>query len=671
MQESTNITDSIELEIEKEREIQYIEDVYIAVFFDGTSNNMVQKMYFNGYFNKLKKKDDLISDENINKEHTQIKEYIEKKEELVKLKLYYQQLSANHYSNNFEYENIIKDLNNEIKEIDEKLIIINQETQINYEALDKSVKKANEDVNETSGYSNIGILYSLFNKDFPQKPINDGVKAKDHYLTHHLYVEGAGATDITNPLKSNVNGLGFGLGLTGVTALVSKAIKHVSEYIESVKSNFSNKTTLHFYIFGFSRGATCSRLFSHLLTRSKDSLLKREHEFKDFLGNKYFKNDRLLFLEDFKNRKKVEVSFLGIYDTVVSIGLLKQKDGWTDPAGKIYQLAPNYKNNWHYLNAQEYGMSINNDIKNVCHICALDEFRENFALTNVGFKVPNNAIEIFIPGCHSDVGGGYVDKDEPEIILHKETKKYNKTIKTKINFTFPHKNALENTNTELSNSDINNSNDYWGYMSLKSFEKLGWICNNENNLVDNNLRKTNKPHTIRSIEEDNILLKHIKFKRHVKRGYSDIPLAMMHKRCINKTGYNFFKEIIGEFAYSSHSLFLKRIGDQMMKLVDNQNGERIWYYPNKDYCSDDYKKLRFNFLHFTSVGRIAHFNNPDKDDETKIMEIDGANFGNKPNYDLNGLLCRITYHGDEIVEDDEYYSGVHYLYELGDSILNN
>lgn len=665
MKEPTNITDSIELKIEKEQEIQYIEDVHIAIFFDGTGNNMVQKMYFNGYFNELKKKDDLISDKTINEEYEQIKEFIEKKRKLENLKLYYQQLSTNQYPNNFKYVKIIQDLNNDIKIIDEKLLKINQETQINYEVLEKSVKKANEDVNETSGYSNISILYSLFDKDFPQKPIN-GVKAKSNYLTHHLYVEGAGATDISNPLKSNVNGLGFGLGLTGVTALVSKAIKHVTKYIESVKSNFSNNTTLHFYVFGFSRGATCSRLFSHLLTRGKDSLLKkREHEFKEFLGNKYFKNDRLIFLEDFKKRNKIEVNFLGIYDTVVSIGLLKQKDGWTDPAGKIYQSAPNYKNNWHYLNAQEYGMSINNKIKDVCHICALDEFRENFALTNVGLKVPNNAIEIFIPGCHSDVGGGYVDKDEPEIILHKETEKNKKTIKTKINFTFPHINALENTFINSSNSNINNSNDYWGYMSLKSFEKLGWICNNKYDLKE---IAVTQAHTIRSIENDGVLLKHIKFKRHVKRGYSDIPLAMMHKRCINKIEYNFFKKITGEFAYSSHGDFLGKIGDEMMKLVDQANGKRQWYYPGNGYCSKDYRKLRFNFLHFTSVGRIAHFNNPDKDNETKIMEIDPANFGNKPNYDLNGLLCRITYHGDNIVENDEYNSGIHYLYELGKSI---
>ena len=46
-------------------------------------------------------------------------------------------------------------------------------------------------------------------------------------MYHNIYVEGAGAYDVANGSTSNINGLGFGLGKTGVTALVSKAIKEI------------------------------------------------------------------------------------------------------------------------------------------------------------------------------------------------------------------------------------------------------------------------------------------------------------------------------------------------------------------------------------------------------------------------------------------------------------
>ena len=45
-------------------------------------------------------------------------------------------------------------------------------------------------------------------------------------------------------------------------------------------------------------------------------------------------------------------------------------------------------------------------VLNTCHICALDEFRANFALSDIG-KAADDNIELFLPGCHSDIGGGY------------------------------------------------------------------------------------------------------------------------------------------------------------------------------------------------------------------------------------------------------------------------
>ena len=655
---------------------QIIKDVYVAVFFDGTGNNMVQKMYFNDrIINTPKsKKEKPTSSKGVEEEYDEISReskdkeewgLIERKKEAQNRQAFAAQMIASNYGFSNYYIDEYEEATKVIQECDDKLEQLNVETKIGIDDISKAMYKVSNPKDEkeekltNEGYSNVAILYSLFNKKFPMS--GDDNKENGSYIVKSLYIEGAGATDISESLKSNTNGLGFGLGLTGVTALVSKAVRYVTNYVNSIIKD--QDTKFHFYVFGFSRGSTCARLFSYLLTRDKNEKLnKREHEFKDFLPT-YFDeaSGRLKFLEDY--REKITVEFLGIYDTVASIGLLKQKDGWSDPLGVTYKEMPNYKNNWHFLNVQEYGLGIckdKNKLKEVCHICALDEFRENFALTNIGKEVPSNAIEILIPGCHSDVGGGYVNRsEEPATILHKECKRNGKKIKTLVNFTFPHENATKKqyiTTTEsVAPKDCMP-------MSLDAFEELGWIKKNTIGKIND---QKYEACTLSAIENEGFFFNHIKFKRCVLRGYSDIPLAMMHKRCCDKVGAQFFEEIIDEFSYKKHERLLSEIGEEMIKLVDENNNQRIWYYPDNSYTSDYYKKLRFNYLHFTSTGRIAHFNRPFSKD-SDFVEFEGANFGNKPNFSVDGLLCRITYHGDDSNNEvNSWDKHVHYLYEIG------
>ena len=195
------------------------------------------------------------------------------------------------------------------------------------------------------GFSNVAILYSAYN---PQPK-------KTNCKTYKIYIEGSGARDITNnnvlESESNLNGLGFGLGNTGVVALVSKAVYYVNNYIESIKNTFSAKVEIHFNVFGFSRGSSCSRLFSYLVTRNNGKTLGiREKEFADFYAkglyiyNNKEKIKRLHFLDNYNKT----VDFLGIYDTVVSIGFLLQKDGYVNP------LAIGYKNKITGLHADNY-----------------------------------------------------------------------------------------------------------------------------------------------------------------------------------------------------------------------------------------------------------------------------------------------------------------------------
>lgn len=687
---------------------QQLNDIYIAVFFDGTSNNMVRQMYVSednkercalekekkelrSKIGRLKSQsevsddkvnkevkeaeariaeiDQILKEQESNKEYDKVQELRKERRELI---LYKHSIAHNAPY----YGDIAQELyvtNNKIAKIENELEKINAYNKITTKQLSQA---------RTKGYSNVAILYSLFNE-------NKTLESNSNIAVHHLYIEGSGSTNISSDLPMNINGLGFGLGLTGVTALVCRAVYYVTNYLNSQGANISQDTNLHFYIFGFSRGATCARVFANLITRGKDKRIARESEFTEFLPKDYFVNDRLAFLEagagknsfDIKE-EKITVDYLGIYDTVASIGFLKQKDGWNDPLRFPYALAKNYKDNWHYLNASEYGLFSpqNGRVLHTLHLGALDEFRENFAFTNLGSTLKPRCLEIMIPGCHSDVGGGYVDCLEQEIILHMKTKKNGKSINTYISKLSPHKRPIEaimySTESLLDKDTINDSMKRME-LSLKAFYELSWLDENwdKDNAEKIIVNGNEVPCTARAVENDRLMFHHIKFRRNVKRGYSDIPLAMMLKYYECCGCLPLFESIPDEYNYTKNS-DLQVLGDNMMKHVMSPpvpGGRRIWLYPGGNYYSDAYRKLRKKYLHFTSIGTSFHFSSAGSVihfnltmpfiNQTGPIQIGLGNFGNTPNFDLNGVLCRITYDGDE-VKPDSHESGVKYLYEL-------
>lgn len=526
-------------------------------------------------------------------------------------------------------------------------------------------------------FSNIAILYSIYSPEFDK---NHNVRE------YHLYIEGAGATDLTGKTprvpeileKININGLGFGLGKTGVVALVSKAVFYITNYINSIKGEFQGKVTIHFNIFGFSRGSACSRLFAYIASRNKKEKLKeREKEFADFYAKGLYDeiNKRIPFLEDEEYTKVVD--FLGIYDTVASIGFLKQKDGYVNPKRIAYSQMPNYKDNWHYKNVNEYGMystsskyNESHNIKNICHICAMDEYRENFALTDLGETISSNAVEIFIPGCHSDVGGGYYDADEEqEIFLENYHNKRALIEETKSN-TSQERVKKERVNHFISDFPYQ---PYVGESGKEKFSstlfKIGWIDENWNKSTRKMITILGKevPCTIRVVDSD----KTIKFKRNVLAGYSNIPLRMMRQYAESRLLTPPIPSPFYLKLFNDNKIFNEEypvpndlivMNNKILEIIKKDNrGKRLWLHPN------NYKALRMNYLHFTSTetgGRelipVGHFSNPMARD-VKMFEGSAGNIANTPNFDSNGRLCRIIYHGDKTPEIS--YSDIKYMYE--------
>ena len=136
------------------------------------------------------------------------------------------------------------------------------------------------------------------------------------------------------------------------------------------------------YIFGFSRGAYTARAVAAmvhkvgLLTQGNDELIPFAWDmFAGQSDEKISKGFKTTFSRD------VPIHFLGLWDTVSSVGLV-----W-DP--KILPYTQN-----------------NPSVQTVRHAVALDERRVNF-VQNLWGTVPADVEQVWFPGVHCDVGGGY------------------------------------------------------------------------------------------------------------------------------------------------------------------------------------------------------------------------------------------------------------------------
>lgn len=210
-----------------------------------------------------------------------------------------------------------------------------------------------------------------------------------HYYS--VYVEGIGTK---NPDKNDdqtldyygdfTRGQGYGTGETGLFEKVEKGCFDVTRRLK--KENEINICTLYLDVFGFSRGAAAARIFVNEINKKKSSWDKKSHDF-GYLG-KAFKE------LDYKTIPiRVKVRFLGIYDTVSSYG----DDVFDD------------------INVDKVPLKIQN-VGFTAHLTAEDEHRYNFPLTNIA-SAGANSIELTLPGCHSDIGGGYKNGEEEVVIL--------------------------------------------------------------------------------------------------------------------------------------------------------------------------------------------------------------------------------------------------------------
>lgn len=201
---------------------------------------------------------------------------------------------------------------------------------------------------ETSSYAN---AYSNIAWMFRKGKINNGQR--------WVYIEGIGTR--RGDTNDEVAGYAMGVGVTGVAQRAEQAFGAIEEAVGAVPS------LLHINVFGFSRGAATARHFVHL-TKSK---------------NKPFPNWQL-------SRTKIKFKFIGIFDTVSSVGANFNDD--------VRELKLDFRD----LSATDKAFT------KVFHIIAADEYRLNFSVTNINSAIGSGfGYEVTINGAHADVGGAY------------------------------------------------------------------------------------------------------------------------------------------------------------------------------------------------------------------------------------------------------------------------
>ena len=189
--------------------------------------------------------------------------------------------------------------------------------------------------------------------------------------SYSIYVEGIGTTDLDS---DSTVGLATGLRGTGVVAKVTAGIDRLLEGIGDLGLEGGEIIErIHLDAFGFSRGAAAARNFVHVVLT--ENPLKPRIE---ALGHTV---------------ELLEVNFVGLFDTVASYGVKHSND------------------------TADLSLDAVRSAKKVVQLAAAEEHRVNFRLTNIASAVGAGiGVEIFLPGVHSDVGGGYTDNyDEVDL----------------------------------------------------------------------------------------------------------------------------------------------------------------------------------------------------------------------------------------------------------------
>ncbi len=227
---------------------------------------------------------------------------------------------------------------------------------------------------------NIAVFFDGTGQDRSSKPmaewsnvvlLYDAVvvaQENDHVVQSRKYINGIGTRR-----GEEISGGGFGIDL-------DTRVEEGYDFIyEKVNNALEDGEEPHLYLFGFSRGAFAARWLASLLQFAgvrRDAVstrkIMRSHRGNDVKSVLSWEMAGLLI-------RDVPIDFLGVWDTV---------EASIDPSFGIEDVPEIVRRAYQAL--------------------ALDEWRYTFKPTR--FNSSAKVSEVWFPGCHTDVGGGYVER---------------------------------------------------------------------------------------------------------------------------------------------------------------------------------------------------------------------------------------------------------------------
>lgn len=299
---------------------------------------------------------------------------------------------------------------------------------------------------------------------------------------------------------------------------------------------------INVFIYGFSRGATLARDFTN-------------------------------FILDINER--IKISYLGIFDTVESLPFR----------------SPN-------VNFSERKL---NKIDQILHLCAIQECRDNFPLTVVNdfgaqkFQdhYSSKVKEIFVPGAHADVGGGYV-ADSEDIYLN-YIRYPSCILKTKLN-------RIKTKHTDQQNNLV------WDNMFIEDYN-------------------VSFPFV------EHLFYNMISKRESVKITLSDVYFLLMAKYS------NTFDEIFDVNDYYFDDVLLNNLYDVLIKYLSNKTFQPIYNY--KDL--EKYIHISANYGTITPNSKNKFLNIPDiKKIEINLQKIKESKLFYSTDKHLISFLEKIT-----------------------------
>lgn len=208
-------------------------------------------------------------------------------------------------------------------------------------------------------------------------------------FTQSGYIEGIGTLDLEG---DSGRGAALGTGATGVKAKVNIGLTKVVSKILKIQGLDYGDTIdeLVFDVFGFSRGAAGARYFVHKALHDKVTGRGRNRVVPRPMAR------RLRAVGFVIENTNVKFNFVGLYDTVASEGI-------------------NHSNDTRSLKLDAIARP---DVETVVQLAAAAEHRANFSLTTIE-SAGGKGKEVFLPGVHSDIGGGYRDGRGEKLTLYK------------------------------------------------------------------------------------------------------------------------------------------------------------------------------------------------------------------------------------------------------------